>query len=207
MSQLAGALSPFSAVRSPSRLATCSRAQSKGKRKAWKKRDGRSDGVGGGSSEGFGGAGKMKELQWQCVKGCGACCKLAKGPSFATLEEIFDNPSDIQLYRSLIGSDGWCKHFDKNTRTCSIYADRPYFCHVQPDIFQTLYGIDERKFNKEACSFCKDTIKATYGPRSEELHSFNSTLLATHRVNHFGKLHFLGEVVRDRSLYVDKSFD
>lgn len=42
-------------------------------------------------------AGKRKEELWQCVEGCGACCKLAKGPSFASPEEIFQNPSDIEV--------------------------------------------------------------------------------------------------------------
>ncbi|MBA0876919.1 hypothetical protein Goshw_013204 [Gossypium schwendimanii] len=103
-----------------------------------------------------------KEI-WRCVENCGACCKLAKGPAFATPEEIFSDPSDIEvvlvlyrkcapsLYRSLIGPDGWCIHYEKNTRTCSIYPARPYFCRVEPDIFKKLYGIENRKFNKEAC--------------------------------------------------------
>lgn len=37
-----------------------------------------------------------KEL-WRCVENCGACCKLAKGPAFATPEEIFTDPSDIEV--------------------------------------------------------------------------------------------------------------
>ncbi|PIA52911.1 hypothetical protein AQUCO_01000643v1 [Aquilegia coerulea] len=117
-----------------------------------------------------------KKESWACVKGCGACCKLVKGPSFATPEEIFKDPSDIQLYKSLIGSDGWCIHFDKPTRTCSIYSDRPYFCRVEPGVFQSLYGIEEKRFNKEACSCCRDTIKAIYGARSQELENFNQNL-------------------------------
>ncbi|KAL2936703.1 1 4-beta-D-glucan cellobiohydrolase CEL6A [Bienertia sinuspersici] len=119
---------------------------------------------------------KRKEPVWQCVQGCGACCKLDKGPTFATPEEIFDDPSDIELYKSMVGADGWCKHFDKSTKTCSIYDDRPYFCRVQPDVFQTLYGINKRKFDKEACSFCKDTIKAIYGADSEVLDRFNKAI-------------------------------
>lgn len=101
-----------------------------------------------------------------------------------------------QLFNSLVGSDGWCIHFDKSTRKCSIYAgetcflsclgleislfifwwfcffafvisvnswtvvlfllfalDRPYFCRVEPAIFETLYGIEKKKFNKEACRY------------------------------------------------------
>ncbi|XP_054804262.1 uncharacterized protein LOC129307353 isoform X1 [Prosopis cineraria] len=125
------------------------------------------------TSIGFGGD-KKHEL-WRCVEGCGACCKLQKGPSFASPEEIFTHPSDLELYRSLIGPDGWCVHFQKSTRTCSIYADRPYFCRVEPDIFESLYGIHPKKFNKEACSSCRDTIKAIYGSNSEELCNFNNS--------------------------------
>ncbi|XVE76287.1 hypothetical protein DITRI_Ditri12bG0159900 [Diplodiscus trichospermus] len=103
------------------------------------------------STMGF--SGVRKEL-WRCVENCGACCKLAKGPAFATPEEIFTDPSDVELYRSLIGPDGWCVHYEKSTRTCSIYSDRPYFCRVEPDIFKKLYGIQNKMFNKEACRSC-----------------------------------------------------
>ncbi|GAB2217689.1 hypothetical protein Droror1_Dr00000893 [Drosera rotundifolia] len=114
-----------------------------------RKKNGDDDGDGGG---GGGGKRRKKEgLKWKCVEGCGACCKLYKDPIFATPEEIFQNQDDVELYRSLIGSDGWCKHYDKRTRTCSIYADRPYICRAEPEIFKTLYGISERKFDKEAC--------------------------------------------------------
>ncbi|KAK9677374.1 hypothetical protein RND81_11G139500 [Saponaria officinalis] len=119
---------------------------------------------------------KMKEPLWECVQNCGACCKLQKDPSFASPDEIFDNPHDVQLYNSLVGTDGWCIHYDKINRKCSIYDERPYFCRVETDVFQTLYGISKRKFNKEACSFCNDTIKAIYGADSEELNRFNKAV-------------------------------
>ncbi|KAL0333320.1 UNVERIFIED_CONTAM: hypothetical protein Sangu_1488200 [Sesamum angustifolium] len=98
------------------------------------------------TTQGFGG--KKKDPVWQCVQNCGACCKLDKGPTFPSPDEIFDDPSDIQLYKSLVGEDGWCIHYDKSSRKCSIYAERPYFCRVEPEIFNTLYGIDKKKFNK-----------------------------------------------------------
>ncbi|KAM6593474.1 hypothetical protein CsatA_001177 [Cannabis sativa] len=126
------------------------------------------------SNAGFGGG--RKEQLWHCVEGCGACCKLNKGPSFAPPDEIFDDPSDVQLYRSMVGPDGWCIHYEKSTRRCSIYSERPYFCRVEPDVFETLYGISKKKFNKEACSSCRDTIKAIYGPHSKELDNFNCAL-------------------------------
>ncbi|XP_027366279.1 uncharacterized protein LOC113872715 [Abrus precatorius] len=121
-------------------------------------------------------SGDKKETWWHCVEGCGACCKLQKGPSFLSPEEIFDDPSHVQLYKSLIGPDGWCIHYEKSTRKCSIYSERPYFCRVEPEVFKSLYGVKEKKFHKEACSFCRDTIKAIYGPNSKELYNFNNSI-------------------------------
>ncbi|KAL3623017.1 hypothetical protein CASFOL_031833 [Castilleja foliolosa] len=156
-------------------------------------------------TQGFGG--KKKDPVWQCIQNCGACCKLDKGPTFPSAEEIFDEPSDIeelgapswvvhgppktvsydtecadnlfQLYKSLVGEDGWCIHYDKSSRKCSIYEERPYFCRVEPEIFDALYGIDKKKFNKEACSCCVDTIKVVYGSHSEELEKFNHAIWST----------------------------
>ncbi|XP_042943778.1 uncharacterized protein LOC122277745 isoform X1 [Carya illinoinensis] len=154
------------------------------------------------SSVGF--SSRRKELLWRCVEGCGACCKLKKGSSFVTPEEIFSDPVDIELYKSLTGPDGWCIHFDKGTRTCSVYngedlggqnlhqylslntseplfvifslADRPYFCRVEPDVFESLYGVSKKNFNKDACSFCRDTIKEIYGSNSKEFDNFNCSI-------------------------------
>lgn len=47
------------------------------------------------TSLGFGG--DKKETKWHCVEGCGACCKLQKGPSFPSPEEYFDDPSDVEV--------------------------------------------------------------------------------------------------------------
>lgn len=47
------------------------------------------------STTGFGN--KKREPQWQCVQNCGACCKLDKGPTFPSPEEIFEDPSDVQV--------------------------------------------------------------------------------------------------------------
>ncbi|XP_031258318.1 uncharacterized protein LOC116116374 [Pistacia vera] len=119
---------------------------------------------------------EKKEPLWRCVEGCGACCKLDKGPAFPTPEEIFDNPEDVKLYRSLIGPDGWCINYEKNTRKCSVYPERPYFCRVEAGVFESLYGIGKKKFNQAACSCCRDTIKEVYGTHSEELANFNRSI-------------------------------
>lgn len=44
---------------------------------------------------GFGG--RNKDELWRCVEGCGACCKLHKGPSFPSPQEIFTHPSDVEV--------------------------------------------------------------------------------------------------------------
>lgn len=36
-----------------------------------------------------------------------------------------------------------------------MISERPFFCRVEPDVFDTLYGIDKKKFNKEACRLHK----------------------------------------------------
>lgn len=53
------------------------------------------------TSHGFGG--EKKTPVWQCVENCGACCKLDKGPTFPSAEEIFDDPSDVEVcFRCLL---------------------------------------------------------------------------------------------------------
>lgn len=121
-------------------------------------------------------SGEKKELSWHCVQGCGACCKLQKGPSYPSPEEIFTDPSDVELYNSLIGPDGWCIHYEKSSRKCSIYSERPYFCRAEPEVFESLFGVKQKNFNKEACSFCRDSIKAIYGSNSKELHNFDESI-------------------------------
>ncbi|KAJ3672475.1 hypothetical protein LUZ60_007196 [Juncus effusus] len=117
--------------------------------------------------------GKKTEPTWQCATGCGACCKLAKGPAFPSPEDIFSgDPDNLQLYKSLIGPDGWCIHYEAETRTCSIYNERPIFCRAEPEVFEKLFGIKQWRFNKEACTACTDTIKAVYGSESKELKTF-----------------------------------
>ncbi|KAJ3691095.1 hypothetical protein LUZ61_020259 [Rhynchospora tenuis] len=116
---------------------------------------------------------KRTEPTWQCASGCGACCKLAKGPAFPSPEEIFsDDPDSLQLFKTLIGPDGWCIHYKADTRTCSIYNERPTFCRVEPEVFENLYGIKPWRFNKEACTACVDSIKLVYGSESQELKNF-----------------------------------
>ncbi|OEL38213.1 hypothetical protein BAE44_0000766 [Dichanthelium oligosanthes] len=118
-----------------------------------------------------------RAVRWKCASGCGACCKLDKGPDFPTPDEIFaDHPDDLQLYRSMTGDDGWCINYDKATRTCNIYQDRPSFCRVEPKVFDEFFGVPRNRFDREACSACLDNIKMVYGDDSAELSNFKRVI-------------------------------
>ncbi|KAG2551736.1 uncharacterized protein LOC120652287 [Panicum virgatum] len=118
-----------------------------------------------------------RQVRWKCASGCGACCKLDKGPDFPTPDEIFaDHPDDLQLYRSMTGDDGWCINYDKATRTCNIYQDRPLFCRVEPKVFDEFFGVPRSRFDREACSACLDNIKMVYGDDSAELSNFKRVI-------------------------------
>ncbi|MBD2313514.1 YkgJ family cysteine cluster protein [Desertifilum sp. FACHB-1129] len=108
---------------------------------------------------------------WHCVKKCGACCHL--DPTDRPDLEDYLNPEELSVYLSLVGEDGWCIHFDQDTRQCSIYADRPRFCRVQQDVFGDLYGIEPEELNDFAIDCCREQIEGVYGERSLEMIRFN----------------------------------
>lgn len=87
----------YLAVAPPRVTVTAAHRPQKTKTKDYKTTQGRNINVG------FGG--KRKEELWQCIEGCGACCKLAKGPSFAAPEEIFQNTSDIEVLQFISSSE------------------------------------------------------------------------------------------------------
>ncbi|MFM6194631.1 MAG: YkgJ family cysteine cluster protein [Planktothrix sp.] len=111
---------------------------------------------------------------WLCVKQCGACCHL--DPTERPELEDYLNPEDLQLYLSLVGEDGWCIHFDTETRECKIYDQRPRFCRVQPDVFQELYGIEPEELNDFAIDCCQQQIEGVYGYPSPEMERFNQAV-------------------------------
>ncbi len=111
---------------------------------------------------------------WQCVKNCGACCNLdpAERPD---LEEYLTQ-DELEHYLSMVGEDGWCVNFDKETRACQIYANRPRFCRVQPDIFGDMYGIEPEELNDFAIDCCHQQIEGVYGDRSLEMLRFDKAV-------------------------------
>lgn len=107
---------------------------------------------------------------WQCVKQCGACCHLDPGERPDVYEYL--SPQELELYLSMVGEGGWCVNFDKKTRECRIYANRPRFCRVEPEVFQDLYDIDPEELNDFAIECCHQQIEGVYGERSREMLRF-----------------------------------
>jgi len=107
---------------------------------------------------------------WRCVKQCGACCNLepAERPDI----EDYLSPEELELYLSMVGEDGWCINYDRVTRECRIYSERPRFCRVEPAIFQDMYGIFPEELNAFAIECCQQQISGVYGDRSLEMLRF-----------------------------------
>ncbi|MBD1939319.1 YkgJ family cysteine cluster protein [Microcoleus sp. FACHB-68] len=111
---------------------------------------------------------------WRCVKQCGACCYL--DPSERPDLDEYLSPEELERYLSMVGEDGWCVNFDRATRECRIYEDRPRFCRVQVNVFQDLYGIEPEELNEFAIDCCREHIEDMYGERSLEMHRFDQAV-------------------------------
>ncbi len=112
-----------------------------------------------------------KSSKWQCISNCGACCNLTPEdrPNLAEYLSV----EELELYLSMVGEDGWCINYDRDTRKCQIYQRRPRFCRVQPDNFKQMYGVEASEFDEFAISCCQQQIAGVYGEDSEELARYN----------------------------------
>lgn len=111
---------------------------------------------------------------WQCVKQCGACCNL--DPSDRPDLEDYLTPEELTLYLSMVDADGWCVNFDRVSRLCRIYEQRPRFCRVEAEVFSDLYGIEPEELNDFAIQCCREQIEAVYGDRSVEMERYNQAI-------------------------------
>jgi Fe-S-cluster containining protein len=111
---------------------------------------------------------------WRCIQQCGACCHL--NPADRPDLEDYLTVAELDLYLSLVGEDGWCVHFDHADRECKIYADRPRFCRVEPEVFQDLFGIKAEELNEFAIACCREQIEDRYGDRSLEMLRFDRAI-------------------------------
>ena len=107
--------------------------------------------------------------QWQCISQCGACCRLAPEERAEALEAL--NDADQATYLSMVGTDGWCIHYDSGGRRCRIYEDRPRFCRVSSMV--QLFDIASDQLDAFAIHCCQQQIRSVYGGRSKELRRFN----------------------------------
>lgn len=110
---------------------------------------------------------------WQCIQGCGACCHL--NPSDRPDLADYLTPTELEHYLSLVGDDGWCIHYDADSRRCTIYETRPSFCRVQADTFVRMFGITPDELNDFAIDCCEQQIVGVYGNQSAELMRFIAT--------------------------------
>ena len=104
--------------------------------------------------------------KWQCISNCGACCNLTPEdrPDLAEYLE----PEELEQYMTMVGEDGWCINYDRDSRKCTIYDSRPRFCRVQADNFRDMYGVETEEFNEFAIACCQQQIGGVYGEESEE---------------------------------------
>ena len=121
----------------------------------------------------------MKKLKskWQCVSGCGACCNLTPEDRPDLAEYL--SSEELELYMSMVGEDGWCINYDRDSRKCQIYDERPRFCRVQPDNFENMYGVKAEEFNEFAIACCQEQITGVYGKDSPELARYDRAILNT----------------------------
>ena len=87
-----------------------------------------------------------KQAKWSCSDYCGACCKLDPVQRQEALGAL--SQKEQALYLSMVAKDGWCRHFDKVYRKCTIYNHRPNFCDIKK--FSSNSSIREPGFEKLA---------------------------------------------------------
>lgn len=104
---------------------------------------------------------------WFCMSYCGACCYLnpEERPELAR----YLTPEELAQYYSLVGADGWCIHYQQETRTCGIYEERPTFCRVSVENFERMFGVNNDEFDEFAINCCCEQIASVYGEESEEM--------------------------------------
>ncbi|MFM8662162.1 MAG: YkgJ family cysteine cluster protein, partial [Cyanobium sp.] len=106
--------------------------------------------------------------QWQCIAGCGACCRLDPGLRQDALAAL--SPEQRQTYMGMVGVDGWCIHYDTGGRRCRIYNQRPDFCRVAnllalfaPELAPAAPAGWNPAAHGLAIACCRQQIRSEYG--------------------------------------------
>jgi hypothetical protein len=127
-----------------------------------------------------------RRQHWQCISGCGACCRLDPEERGEAIEAL--DADQRELYLSMVGSDGWCIHFDTGGRRCRIYDQRPYFCRVEN--LMTLFG--SRDPGEPAPPKPTQTSQLSQGDRRQGGNSLAGTNFVG-EANLVGEANFAGE--------------
>ena len=103
---------------------------------------------------------------WQCISGCGACCRLDPELRSEALAAL--SPEQQRTYLTMVGEDGWCIHFDTGGRRCRIYEDRPDFCRVANLL--SLFNAEDADALAIRC--CTEQIRSEWGGRGKVVRRF-----------------------------------
>lgn len=106
--------------------------------------------------------------RWQCIHGCGACCRLDPSLRPEALALLTDDQR--QIYLAMVGEDGWCIHYDTGGQRCRIYESRPDFCQVSTIMAQ--FGAEGQVADGLAISFCLQQIRSETGGRGKVMRRF-----------------------------------
>ena len=128
-----------------------------------------------------------RRQHWQCISGCGACCRLDPEERGEAIEAL--DADQRELYLSMVGPDGWCIHFDTGGRRCRIYDQRPYFCRVEN--LMTLFG--SRDPGEPAPPKPTQTSQLSQGDRRQGGNSLAGEANFVGEANLVGEANFAGE--------------
>lgn len=106
--------------------------------------------------------------RWRCIQGCGACCRLDPALRSEALELL--DEQQRRTYLAMVGSDGWCIHYDTGGHRCRIYATRPDFCRVST--IMEMVGAHGEEADALAITFCRQQIRSESGGRGKVMKRF-----------------------------------
>ncbi len=112
---------------------------------------------------------KKNKTEWSCISNCGACCRLDPTERSEAIEVL--NPRQREEYMKLVGTNGWCIHYDTGGKKCRIYKERPDFCRVS-NLFD-FFAVEAPQQAEFAIKCCTEQIRSTYGPRSRVMSRYS----------------------------------